>query len=61
CNDELDEFKRISIIGRINLHILINDQPHYIEIFQENIEKIIEIKQEVRNLSKDDLLEYIET
>ncbi|CAG8824693.1 15463_t:CDS:2, partial [Cetraspora pellucida] len=36
-------------------------QPHYTEIFRENIKKIIEIKQEVRNLSKNDLLEYIKT
>ncbi|CAG8814621.1 16309_t:CDS:2, partial [Cetraspora pellucida] len=60
---ENNQMKKLlfSTIYQTILYNLDYGQPHYTEIFQENIEKIIEIKQEVRNLSKDDLLEYIET
>lgn len=62
CDNELDELTRISIVGRIDLQVntLISSQPLYTEIFRENILQIIEIKQKVRILSKDDLIEYIE-
>ncbi|CAG8609538.1 10778_t:CDS:2, partial [Cetraspora pellucida] len=60
---ENNQIKKLlfSTIYQTILYNLDYGQPRYTEIFRENIQKIVEIKQEIRKLSKDDLLEYIET